>query len=125
MQRGQVRQQFADLDAALAVLRNWNGTGIRPPVGFSVRSWTACGPLAGVLVDGRLGVEKVGAEGAAVHEQVDDALGTGTDVRSVACRFARQRMGREDSLSQASRDRRPGRGSCRGETEATCIGGST
>ena len=60
----QVRQQLADLQAALAALaRSVNGTGIRPPVWFSVRSSTAFGPLAGVLVDGRLGVEQVGRTG--------------------------------------------------------------
>ena len=82
---GQVRQQLADLQAALAVLAELErapASGRRSA--FSVRSSTACGPLAGELVDGRLGVEQVAAERAAVHEQLDDALGPRREVRAAA-----------------------------------------
>src|SRR5262249_33695692 len=40
------------------------------------------GALAGVLVDGRLGVEQVGAERPAVHEKLNDALRTRRKVRT-------------------------------------------
>src|SRR5262249_38334564 len=49
------------------------------------------GALAGVLVDGGLGVEQVGAEGAAIHEQLDDAAGARSVVWLLGLGLAEQR----------------------------------
>ena len=72
---GGVREQLADLDAALAVLlelerRGERGAGLA--LGRQVRHRQG---LAGVFVQRRLGVERIDVGGPAVHEQVDDALG--------------------------------------------------
>ena len=59
---------------------NLNGDGKAAPVLRSVRRFARRQRLAGVLRQRRLGVEGIDVRRAAVHEQVDDALGLGREV---------------------------------------------
>ena len=75
-QLADVREELADLDAALAVLLELERRRERragAPLGLQRDRQR----LAGVLRERRLGVERVDVRRAAVHEQVDDALRLG------------------------------------------------
>ena len=65
-------------------LRNLNGEGSAAPVWPLGRQVAAGQRLAGVLGERRLGVERVDVRRPAVHEQVDDVLGLGREVRRAA-----------------------------------------
>ena len=85
---GRLREQLADLDAALAVLLELERRGERRaglPLGRQVRRQR----LARLFGQRGLGVERVDMGRPAVHEQVDDPFGLRRELR----RLRRQRVG--------------------------------
>ena len=77
-----VREQLADLDAALAVLlelerRAERRAGLRSVLQIATRQLSG----RAYLVRARLGIERIHVRRPAVHEQVDDALGLGREMR--------------------------------------------
>ena len=133
MQPADVREELADLDAALAVRRELERRRHAGPPRLRrwARSRSACGPLAVVLRERRLGVERVDVRRPAVHEQEDDPLrprpgsaaawgpagSTATAARAARGRVgqqARRRPGRSPGPGPRSR-RRSGR-ACRAGT---------
>ena len=81
---GDVCEQLTDLDAAPAVLLELEGAGQRATgLALGLEAERLRDRLAGVLVQGRLGVERVDVAGAAVEEKVDDALGPAGEMSGV------------------------------------------
>ena len=84
---GRLGEQLADLDAALAVLRELERRA-HGRAGLALGAQIAAGQrLAVILVQQRLGIERVDLRRPAVHEQVHDLLGLAGKVR----RLGRQR----------------------------------
>jgi hypothetical protein len=65
------RQQFADRQTALAVIRVGVGRGHEPAGGALGAEIGALGTLSVVFRQGGLRLEKIGTKGAAVHEEMD------------------------------------------------------
>ena len=87
--RADVREQLADLHAALAVLLERERRS-HQRAGLALGGDRAAGQrLAVVLVEHRLGIEAVDLRQAAVHEQEDDALGAFAGVIAAATSAAR------------------------------------
>ena len=135
MQLAEVRQPVADLDAALAVLLEADLERIEHvallAVGvvddddagqlqllrvLDVLERRLGDGLAGVLREHRLGVEALQVADAAVHEQPDDALGLGREVRLAVGRRPAALLGgeavavqhgRQGQAREARRDRLP------------------
>ena len=87
---GKVRQQFADRHAALAVRSELKGRR-QQACGLSLGSKRIefCGPLSFKLHDARLRIEEVGTKRPAVHEEVNDPLCAGSNMRR---EFLRRRL---------------------------------
>ena len=84
---GHVRKEFADLNAALAVLPELE-RGRKGGAGFAFRPQILHGQrFAGIFLQSRLGIERIHVRRPAVHKKVDDPLGFGGERR----RFGRQR----------------------------------
>ena len=80
--RATLRKEVADFDAALAVLaelerRGEGGAGLAlgAPGCRRAAAWPA------YFVEHRLGIERIDVRRPAVHEQVDDVLGLGREMR--------------------------------------------
>ena len=87
---GGATEDVADLDAALAVLVEFERRG-EGGAGLALGRECAAGQqLAGIFVEHRFGIERVDVRRAAVHEDVDDALGFGGEVGRVRA----ERIGR-------------------------------
>ncbi len=78
---GRVREQVADFDPALAVLLELEGRA-HGRAGLALGGQIGRHRLAVVAVEHRLGVERVDVRRPAVHEQVDDPLGPGSQRRA-------------------------------------------
>ena len=101
MHLGDVRKELADLDAALAVLleleRRREG---RAGLALGAAGCRVGSALPAYFCQRRLGIERIDVRRAAVHEQVDDALGLGGKLR---------RLGQERVAARHGRGLREGR----------------
>ncbi len=117
---GGVREQVAHLDTGLAVSlklerRGEGGAGLAFGAEVGARQ-----QFAGVFRQRRLGIERIDVRRAAVHKQVDDALGLAEKVRPLGCERRRGTAGigrRTPALAKPSGS--PGRARrspCRNDT---------
>ena len=97
----QARQQLADFETTLAAtaIAEWHRhQPERLPFGAQIDLRR---PLPGIAIQIGLGIEHIGAERAAVHEQMDDPFGLWPKVRRGGCR-RRQQIGERQTADAAT-----------------------
>jgi hypothetical protein len=93
---GELRQQFADLDAAPAIALEFKGRGKKPGRGALGAQIHRFGALSRIFEQGGLGIEHVDLGRPAIQVEHDDMPGLHRQLRSGIMAEPRRRIGRED-----------------------------